>query len=298
MRTVEPVTMDVLTDNGHLKKIIEDMTFNVQTLFQTKADSLAVQRALSEKGDLKILTSKANRSYCEALVERVSKALTILTNRVDDHLLNVVPDTLQKIQLHQLKKSLAHKLDKSEYGGPSPVRGPEPTNELLSISQASNSDWGDGLASRTKPSQAFCLSCDRPIVRPGPGTRNPNIPLLPPSHPHSTTQRAMTSELQSRGGKKRTASSITGSSSGTTLPKPNGTTPLKAIHKREDEEDNKFPSITPHSPSRNDVARKNGPHVDLEHDSQLNNTTIRLVSFELAHPSEDHTDYTSADDAT
>jgi hypothetical protein len=182
------LSMENIRDEKVLKGLFEELTQNVNLLFEVKADAAAVRQALSEKGDAKILATKASRAYCDALVERLSKSLNELTNKVELFGNHGFADINAKIK--HLFKALKHKVDKDEL------------NQLLMTShneidpnstEVSQSIGADGGAAVKKPALVLnCLSCNRPVRVTAP---KPSLPNFPPAHPSNLNRGSYDAEF-------------------------------------------------------------------------------------------------------
>lgn len=159
-----------LRDDTVLKNVIEDITNNLNILFKTKADTIAVQKSLAEKGDQKVLAAKANRSYVEALVERLNKTTNNLVTKVDSLQMNSNSADIG-LKIEKLKKVVAGKIDRNEMQ--------QLMRNQYEQEVATQSSNEEGRV--TKKQILYCLSCDRPVGKKGNGGNN--IPLMPSALP-------------------------------------------------------------------------------------------------------------------
>eukprot|EP01116_Phalansterium_solitarium_P000999 TRINITY_DN10811_c0_g1_i2.p1 TRINITY_DN10811_c0_g1~~TRINITY_DN10811_c0_g1_i2.p1 ORF type:complete len:931 (+),score=331.76 TRINITY_DN10811_c0_g1_i2:200-2992(+) len=95
-----------------LREIFEDISRNLHILSDCKADAQAVSAALVEKADLKLLATKANKSYCESLVADLKKTLNEVAAKVDSFT-NSHRNDLSRI-ITGLKGRIKHKADRKE----------------------------------------------------------------------------------------------------------------------------------------------------------------------------------------
>jgi hypothetical protein len=197
---LKKVTVDFqdLKDESVLRGVIEQLSSNINLLFETKADAQLVQRALQEKGDAKVLATKANRSYCEALVERVTKSLNQLSTKVDNLASNSTFHSEIQQQIAALKKALQNKADREEL-----LQHLTSVIESTSTAVAPVEAGLEATVSRSKLPVMYCLSCDRPLTRFNPTPSQPAVPLLPSAPPSAHNRGSYEVEYYRKERKKR-----------------------------------------------------------------------------------------------
>eukprot|EP01105_Mastigella_eilhardi_P017228 TRINITY_DN3960_c0_g1_i6.p1 TRINITY_DN3960_c0_g1~~TRINITY_DN3960_c0_g1_i6.p1 ORF type:complete len:950 (-),score=288.99 TRINITY_DN3960_c0_g1_i6:67-2577(-) len=183
-----------LKDIDSVAKAIETLSSDVHTMSLKKADRMAVKLALESKGDAKVVAEKANRSYVEALFERLSQNVAAVHSMTSESKARALREGgFNNGDLDELKATLRAKVSRDELQ-------PLMAAALHNFTAAAL----EGPAAAAFRGPVHCLTCDRPVE---PSSLLPFFGPPPPgSHPpaaSSTTPRNATiaaASLPERGG--------------------------------------------------------------------------------------------------